>query len=58
MINLTVTGLQKEFSRIEKDLKSVVTETNELKASVIISLNKDVDEGKADFDKVLQDICQ
>ena len=42
-INLTVVGLQKEFSRVEKDLKNVVTETNQLKASVI-SLNKDVEE--------------
>ena len=49
-INLTVAGLQKEFSRVEKDLKSLVTETNELKASVI-SLNKDVEEGKANFEK-------
>ena len=28
-INLTVAGLQKEFLRAEKDLNSVVTETNE-----------------------------
>ena len=53
-INLTVVGLQKEFSRVEKDLKSVVTETNELKASVI-SLNKDVEEGKANFEKSNQE---
>ena len=53
-INLTVAGLQKEFSRVEKDLKSVDTETNELKASVI-SLNKDVEEGKANFEKSNQE---
>ena len=53
-INLTVAGLQKEFSRVEKDLKSVVTESNEPKASVI-SLNKDVEEGKANFEKSNQE---
>ena len=46
--NLTVVGLQKEFSRVEKDLKSVVTETNELKAS-IISLNKRYRRRKGEF---------
>ena len=54
-INLTVAGLQKEFSPVEKDLKGVVTETNELKASVI-SLNKDVEEGKANFEKSNQEL--
>ena len=53
MINLTIVGLQKEFSRVEKDFKSVVTESNELKASVI-SLNKDV-EGKTNFEKSNQE---
>ena len=52
-INLTVAGLQKEFSRGEKGFKSVVTETKELKASVI-SLNKDV-EGKENFTKSNQE---
>lgn len=48
-IKLTVAGLQKEFSRVEKDLKSVTTETRELKASAI-SLNEDVEDGKANLE--------
>ena len=49
-INLTVPGLQKDFSRVEKDLKSVTTETGELKTSVV-NLNKDVEDGKANLEK-------
>lgn len=35
LLRETVVDLQRQFSRVEKDLKNVVTETNELKASVI-----------------------
>ena len=49
-VNLTVAGLQKDFLRVEKDLKNVTVKTRELEAS-IVSLNQDVLEGKASLEK-------
>ena len=49
-VNLTVAGLQKDFLWVEKDLKNVTVKTRELEAS-IVSLNQDVEEGKASLEK-------
>ena len=49
-VNLTVAGLQKDFLWVEKDLKNVTVQTRELEAS-IVSLNQDVEEGKASLEK-------
>ena len=49
-VNLTVAGLQKDFLRVEKDLKNLTVKTRELEAS-IVSLNQDVLEGKASLEK-------
>ena len=42
--------LQKDFLRVEKDLKNVTVKTRKLEAS-IVSLNQDVEEGKASLEK-------
>ena len=50
-INFTVKKLKHDFSRVERDLKKVITDTDELQESMI-SLNKDVEEGKANLEQV------
>ena len=49
-VNLTVAGLQKDFIRVEKDLKNATVKTCELEAS-IVSLNQDVEGGKVSLEK-------
>ena len=50
-INPTVEKPQHDFSRVERDLKKVIADTDKLQESEI-SLNKDVEEGKTNLERV------